>query len=192
MIGSLRGIVDLRNDPYLLVDVSGVGYKVLVSNEVLSKVDGLGGQIKLFIHTHVREDSLDLYGFSSLEDLRLFELLIGVSGVGPKTAMGIFSSKNRSDIINAITSGDVDFFTSVPRLGKKNAQKIIIELKNKFGSIQELDLSENSIRQNYEVAQALKSLGFSIGEAEEAIKNIKDEGKSTEEKMKQALKYLSK
>lgn len=192
MIGSLRGVVELRNDPYLLVDVSGVGYKVLACGEVLSKLNGVGESVKLFTYTHVKDDALELYGFSRFEDLKLFEMLISVSGVGPKTAMGIFSSKNRQDIINAIISGDVDFFTQVPRLGKKNAQKIIIELKNKFGSIQELDLSENSVRQNYEVVQALKSLGFSIREAEEAIKNIKDEGKSMEEKMKQALKYLGK
>jgi len=192
MIGSLRGIVELRNDPYLLVDVSGVGYKVLVSNEVLSKVEGVGGQIKLFVHTHVRDDALELFGFSHFEDLKLFEMLIGVSGVGPKTAMGIFSSKNRPDIINAIVSSDVDFFTTVPRLGKKNAQKIIIELKNKFGSISELDLSESFVKQNNEVVHALKSLGFSSKETEEALKNIKEEGKSTEEKIKFALKYLGK
>lgn len=192
MIGFLRGVVELRNDPYLLIDVSGVGYKVLACSEVLSKLSGVGESIKLFTYTHVKDDALDLYGFSHFEDLKLFEMLIGVSGVGPKTAMGIFSSKNRQDIINAIISSDVDFFTTVPRLGKKNAQKIIIELKNKFGSISELDLSESFVKQNNEVVHALKSLGFSSREAEEALKNIKEEGKSVEEKIKFALKYLGK
>src|SRR3990167_8590659 len=131
MIGTLKGIVEYRQDPHIIIDVNGVGYKVLVPITVLSKLNGLGESIKLYIHTHVREDLLELYGFSDPADLKLFEYLISVSGVGCRTASGIFSVGNRSEIIQAIIGSDVGFFTSVPRLGRKNAQKIIIDLKSK-------------------------------------------------------------
>src|SRR4051794_33557071 len=128
MIGTLKGVIEYRQDPYLIIDVHGVGYKVYVPNSVLAKISHTGEEIKVFTYTHVRDDALELFGFATAEDLRLFEYLISVSGVGCKTAVGIFSMGNRSDIIKAISGNDVGFFTSVPRLGKKNAQKIIIEL----------------------------------------------------------------
>lgn len=190
MIGSLRGIVELRNDPYLLVDVSGVGYKVLACSEVLSKLSGVGESIKLFTYTHVKDDALELYGFSHFEDLKLFEMLISVSGVGPKTAMGIFSFGKRDEIINAIIKADTEFFTGIPRLGKKNAQKIIIELKGRLGSVNALDLSDE--QNSSEVVTALQNFGFSAKEAQEALRAIKDKGETTEEKVRLALKYLGK
>ncbi|HSA83434.1 MAG TPA: Holliday junction branch migration protein RuvA, partial [Patescibacteria group bacterium] len=106
MIGSLQGIVDYKDASYLIVNVGGVGYKVLVGATISPAV---GDQIKLFIHTHVREDVLELYGFTDPADLKLFEYLISVSGVGCKTALGIFSVGSRKEIINAITGNDVAF-----------------------------------------------------------------------------------
>lgn len=191
MIGTLKGTVEYRQDPYIIVDVQGVGYKVLVPITVLSKLNGLGEHIKLYTHTHVREDLLELYGFSDPADLKLFEYLISVSGVGCRTASGIFSVGNRSEIINAILNNDVGFFTSVPRLGKKNAQKIIIDLKSKFGSGSDLDLSDDS-GDSSELIAALKSLGYSAPEAQSAVRGIKGEGKTVEEKIRLALKYLGK
>src|SRR6266567_4459837 len=126
MIGTLKGVIEYREDPFLIVDVNGVGYKVLVPNSILSRISGTGDTIKLYTHTHVREDLLELYGFTDPQDLKLFEYLISVSGVGCKTALGIFSVGSRKEIMLAITTNDVSFFTAVPRLGKKNAQKIII------------------------------------------------------------------
>lgn len=192
MIASLKGIVEYLLNPYIIVDVNGVGYKVLVSNEVLSKISSIGQAIKLFTYTHVKEDALELYGFLNLEDLKLFEYLISVSGVGPKTAMSIFTVHTRPNIINAIIQADAGFFTSVPRLGTKNAQKIIIELKSKFGSISDLDLSSTTTKDSQEVIGALKTLGFSSKEAGEAVRSIKDQGLTTEKKIREALKYLGK
>lgn len=191
MIGSLRGIVVLRNDPYIFLEVGGVGYKVLVSGSVLASAKQ-GDKLAIFTYTHVREDALDLYGFPSAKDLELFERLIGVSGVGPKTAMNVFALNKRDNIIEAIVNADVDFFTSVPRLGRKNAQKIIIELKQKFGSSQELDLSEKDKKQYGDVVRALESLGFSPGEAKEALAAVKDKGGTTQELVRLALQYLGK
>lgn len=124
MIGSLNGIIDYQEASSIIIDVNGVGYKVLVP---VSMPLSLGDKVKLFIHTHVREDLLELYGFKEVQDLKLFEYLISVSGVGCKTALGVFSVGSRAEIIKAIIGNDVGFFTAVPRLGKKNAQKIIIE-----------------------------------------------------------------
>ncbi len=189
MIASLSGKILLRADPYLIIDVSGVGYKVYASVEILSSKQ-VGDAVTIFTYTHVREDLLELYGFSTYKDLQLFEQLLSVSGIGPKTAIGVFSLGGSREIVSAIMSGDVSFFSQVPRLGKKNAQKIIIELKNKIGSTAELDLSESG--DSMDIVTALKSFGFSGKEAEQAVSAVKDRGTTTEERIKLALKYLGK
>jgi len=189
MIGFLNGTIELLQRPFVITDVHGVGYKVLVPDSVYSKLS-LGEKIKIFTYTHVREDALDLFGFLEDEDLGLFESLLTVSGVGPKTALNIFSFGERKDIVEAIIKGDVSFFTSVPRLGTKNAQKIIIELKNKMGSSVDLDLSGKDLLENAEVVQALKNFGFSISEAQKAVREVKKDGISTEERIRLALKTL--
>jgi len=191
MIGFLSGEVVARDDPYIVIDVNGVGYKVVVANGVLSNIEK-NGKVKLFVYTHVREDAISLFGFLDSLDLKLFEQLISVSGIGPKTAMNIFSIGTRDAISQAIITSDVSFFVGVPRLGKKNAQKIIIELKSKIGSIEDLDLSKMDAKENSEVILALKSFGFSSKEALGSLKNIKDKGNTTEEKIRLALKELGK
>lgn len=189
MIGFLKGTIELLDRPFVYIDVNGVGYKVLVSDNVYSKL-AKTEKIKLFTYTYVREDALELFGFMEVEDLKLFEGLITVSGIGPKTALNIFSFGIRKEIIEAIIKGDVSFFTSVPRLGTKNAQKIIIELKNKMGAGNDLDLSGKDLLENAEVVQALKNFGFSVGEAQKAVREIKVQGLSLDEKIKLALKRL--
>lgn len=192
MIGTLKGIIEYREDPSLIVDVNGVGYKVLVPTTVLAKITGVGSEIKLFTHTHVREDLLELYGFTEPADLKLFEYLISVSGVGCRTALGIFSVGPRSAIVQAISEGDVSFFTSVPRLGKKNGQKIIIELKSKLGAGGDIDLSDASGAEQDELLSALKAFGYSAIESQEAIRALNGKGETVEEKVMLALKYLGK
>lgn len=189
MIGYLNGEIVAVDDSHIVIDVSGVGYSVVVSKDVLSKT-GINSKLKLFIYTHVREDLIQLYGFLDLLELKLFRSLISVSGVGPKTAMSIFSIGSRDSIIEAIIKGDVSFFTSVSRLGKKNAQKIIIELKNKFGSIEDLDLSKIDSKEKDEIIAALTGFGFTRKESLDAIKSIRGEGKTVAEKIRLALKQM--
>ena len=188
MIGLLNGTVAYREEQHILVDVNGVGYKVLVPVTVSAAI---GQPVKLFTHTHVREDVLELYGFIQPQDLKLFEYLISVSGVGCKTALGVFSVGSRQEIINAIAINDVGFFTSVPRLGKKNAQKIIIELKNKLADGGDFDFASDGQGQD-EVLAALKAFGFSTSEARNALKGLSGQGETVEEKIRLALKYLGK
>lgn len=190
MIGLLTGKIVFRDDPYLIVDVQGVGYKVLASQPVLFSAH-VGDTMTLFIHTHVREDMLELFGFSNQADMKVFEYLLSVNGIGPKTAMGVFGVGDRDTILSAIRKADVDFFTGVPRLGRKNAQKIIIELKNKLGSVEELDLTGETGDETA-VIGALVSIGFSEKEARGALRSLNGEGKSIEEKVKLALKQLGK
>lgn len=189
----LTGTVALKDDPSLILDVNGVGYKVFVPQYVLLKEATLGERLQLFIHTHVREDLLELYGFPTREDLMLFEQLINVSGVGCKSALGIFSIGKRGEIVNAIMKGDVAFFMGVPRLGKKNSQKIIIELKNKIAKdSSDLDLTSGVGEEEDEVLQALQQIGFTNREAVKALQSLAGAGENVNEKIKLALKYLGK
>lgn len=190
MIGSLHGIVELLDGIRIFVNVRGLGYRVHVPQNVLAKYK-IFQPIDLFVYSHIREDVFDLYGFTDLEDLKLFEAFLGVSGIGPKTALNIFSIGNREQIIAAIQKADVRFFASVPRLGTKNAQKIIIELKNKLDSIAALDLAVGEETADTDVAEALKGFGFKEKEIYQALKAVEEE-KESGRKLKMALKYLGK
>lgn len=191
MIGSVRGKVILKDGNNLIIEANGVGYKVLVSSKVVSSVD-MNSEIFVFTYTHVKEDLLELFGFVEVADLKLFENLISVSGVGPKTAMSIFSFVSRNDVINAVIKGDTSIFNGIPRLGKKNAQKIIIELKSKLGDDGSFELDLAAMDQNDEIVTVLRGLGFSSKEIAESLKNVDSKLTSTDEKLKQALKYLGK
>ncbi len=186
----LTGKLVLRDGSNIILDVHGVGYKVLASAQILNN-SHIGDVLTICTHIHVREDALDLFGFPTAADLKVFEHLISVNGVGPKTAMSVFGVGSKEEILRAIQKADVDFFTGVPRLGKKNAQKIIIELKNKLGSGEELDLSEETDEMS-EVVGALTSMGFSEKEARIAVKGIGENGSTTSEKVRLALKQLGK
>ncbi len=189
MIGSLHGTVELFDGNNILIQVNGVGYRVYVPQSILGKYHA-NEKIVVYTYTHVREDILDLYGFETVEDLKLFQALIGVSGIGPKTAIGVFLVGSRDQILFAIQKADASFFSGVPRLGKKNAQKIIIELKSKIGSLEDLDLTGSS-NGNIEIVEALKTFGFGQREISDAIKAAGEE-KDISKKLKLALKYLGK
>lgn len=191
MIAYLRGTLLVRDDPYIIIDAHGVGYKVFLPASTLAHLPALQLEFQLYTYTHVREDMLDLYGFEHYKDLKLFEMLISVSGIGPKTAIGAFSVGNAAEIRNAIVNGDVAFFTAVPRLGKKNAQKLIIELKSKFGpGSPDLVLDDLQSEDSIELVAALKVFGYSTQEAHRALKEVDSHDGSLEEKVKLALKYL--
>ena len=191
MIALLKGKVEFVDGLSIILDVNGVGYRVLVPSKIFLNAK-IKEELKLFIYTHVREDTLDLFGFADLPDLKLFQHLISVSGVGPKTALSIFSFGERDSIIEAIIKGDVDFFPAVSRLGRKNAQKIIIDLKTKLGSIEELDLSGHTDGASSEVLAVLKSFGFTSKESQDALRAVGKNAETTEEKIRLALKYLGK
>lgn len=188
MIAYLEGTVKFKGLNYLILLTDGVGYKVFAPADVLNR-SIVNQPFSVFSYTNVREDAIELYGFNHQEDLALFELFLGVSGIGPKTAMSIFSNGKVPKIKEAIVKGDVDFFSQVPRLGRKNAQKIIIELRSKLGSLGDVDLTADG-GETKEIADALKTFGFSAIEARDAIRSIKELEGDTTTKIKAALKYL--
>ena len=188
MIGQLTGEPKQLTSDSIIINVNGVGYLIFTPPTLQAKIIKEKSITTLFTHTHVKEDALDLYGFSSLEDLKLFKLLINISGIGPKIAITLID-KGVEAITTAVSKADIDFFTSVKRLGKKNAQKIIIELKPKLGDLNELDLLGES-PETKEAIDALTGLGFNKNKANLALKEVSKEGDSVEEKIKKAIKYL--
>ena len=180
MIGYLQGEIKYTNPDSIIILANNVGYKVFVT-----KLYPAGSKIELFIHTHVREDALNLYGFATASDLQMFEWLLDVSGIGPKTAL-LCLAQGSAKIAKAIATADVEFFTQIPRLGKKNAQKIIIELKNRMGGITDLNLSEDE--STNEVILALQSMGYTQTEAQKAVSAV-EPAKSVEETIRKVLKY---
>jgi Holliday junction DNA helicase RuvA len=189
VIGFLSGKlleVDLGT---IIIDVSGVGYLVHPAALVFKKNLSVGDKINLFIYTHVREDQITLFGFSSRTELDLFKQLLTVSGVGPKSGLAITGSGTVSEIKSAISNADVDFFQSIPGIGKKTAQRIIIDLKSKIGEAKELDLSSVEIKQRKDLLSALKTMGITADEAKEAIKNV-DASLPLQEQIRLALKRI--
>lgn len=188
MIGYLRGTPKLLGSE-LLIDVNGVGYQVSVTAALLTQVAHLT-DVELFIHTHVREDTLELFGFRTPEEKHLFLLLLGVSGVGPRTALNI-TERPPQEIIAAVQHADSRFFSSIPRVGKKVAQKIIIELKSKLGSLRELDLGPTST-QEQEIIGALTGLGFIEEDILQELRQEDYSELSLEETIKRIIQKLSK
>lgn len=189
MIGALNGTtVQIYKNPILLL-VHDVGYNVYIT-ETLRRTLAKDSKLFLFIHAHIREDAFDLFGFPDEKELQCFELLLTVSGIGPKTALTIMD-RGVAAIEKAITSSDVDFFTTVPRLGTKNAQKIIIELRSKLGGIGMADLS-GATGDTKELLDALVSMGFQKKEAGEIIKTIPSDITALETRLKYCLSRLGK
>lgn len=170
---------------YLTILVNGVGYGVFVGSKTMASAANLD-TIELHIYTHIKEDKLDLYGFKTEKQLSLFQLVLSVSGVGPKTALAIIDA-GADRLVEGVQQANVGMFTPVPRVGKKLAQKIIIELKSKLGELKELDLGPRD-EKTQNVYEALESLGFDQSSIENALNQIDIENTSVEEAIKIALK----
>jgi len=195
MIGSINGKIIFKNDKFLIVETAGVGYKINVPPDTLSKLpapDQSSGQnetsflVSFWIHTHVREDALDLYGFLKREELEFFEMLINVSGIGPKGALSILGIASIETLKKAIGTGDTAYLTKISGIGRKTAGKIVIELKDKI----ETGKIGVSLQGELDALEALKSLGYSQGEAREALKKVSATA-DINGKVREALKILS-
>ena len=188
MIGTLRGTLRHKDLNALVVDVSGVGYKVLVTTETALDV-ALDSPIFLWTHLVVRETSLELFGFLDKETLDMFELLITISGIGPKSALSILNVATPSMLRQAVASEDTTYLTRVSGIGKKNAEKIVLELKDKLKMTKE-DRGVD-MRSEGDVLEALVSLGYSERDVREALKRVPKEIEGASERVKAALKVLS-
>ncbi len=190
MIGSLRGPVTNKGDGWVEIETMGIGWFVFLSRRDLGKL-AVGKEAKLFIAHYVAENSSDLYGFLQARDREVFQLLLSVSGVGPRTALEIFAVGNGERILRAIAEADVAFFQQVKGIGRKGAQRIIVDLKTKVGEVKSLDLRTGQ-GGNEEVYQALRNLGFQRAEIDQALRDLPQEVTATEEIVKFALQKLGK
>lgn len=193
MINSLRGTIIERELDSVTVDVGGVGYKVFVSNNFLSDIANLDKKEEVFIHTYmaVRETALDLYGFHNIEDKKLFQLLLTISGIGPKSAINIMSAVTKDMIEESISKEDAKYLAKISGIGKKTAEKIILGLKDKMGSIASTIGGKTGSDDSLAI-EALTSLGYSERDAREVVRKLDTKGKDTQEIIREALKDLGK
>jgi Holliday junction DNA helicase RuvA len=187
MISYLSGTVVEKEARFVVLDVGGVGYKVYVTNDTLRALK-TSVRAKLLTHHAVREDSEDLFGFLETDDLKLFELLLGVPGIGPKTALNILNVATGQTLRRSIAAGETAYLTKISGIGKKTAEKIILELREKLGTSEE----GTGLKEEVDALEALKSLGYSHAEARDALKSVPKEFSGTSERVKHALKLLGK
>ena len=190
MITRLSGTIVDKTPKYVVVETSGVGYKIFASPQTLSELKK-EEVVEIWTYLAVRENALDLYGFLSRDELDFFELLIGISGIGPKGALGILSVVDVATLNSAISLGDTSYLTKVSGIGKKSAEKIILELKDKIGILESADQT-SYMKEETEAIEALKALGYRHEEAREALKQVSSDTKGVSERVREALKILGK
>ena len=200
MYAYIKGSLEVKTRGYVVIEANGVGYKIFMSETGIDKLGEIGETVKIHTFMRVREDDISLYGFNTNEELRMFELLISVSGIGAKSAITILSNISPSSFIYAIVSDDVDKLKKLPGIGGKTAQRIILELKDKLkteNTIGEESVNEinKQIKNNdnvMEAISALQVLGYSRKEIENALNKFEVDELAIEEIIKKALLYLSK
>jgi holliday junction DNA helicase RuvA len=188
MIGSITGKIQYKGAGFLILETGGVGYKISVTPPLYAD-SKVGNDLSLVIHTHVREDQLSLYGFKTLPELEFFEQLLTVSGIGPKSALGIMSISSLEMIKSAIASGDATVFKKVSGIGSKTAERVIVELREK---LKEQGAGTPLAKEHSDALAALVSLGYREQEAREALKDIPEKVATIQDKIKFALKALNK
>ncbi len=202
MISYLRGTLAAFEEDKVVIDVGGVGYGVYMSGQAMSRLPGVGNEVKIHTYLNVKEDAMQLYGFLSRDDLTVFKLLIGVNGIGPKGGLGILSALSPDDLRFAVLANDVKAICAAPGIGKKTAEKLILELRDKMKLEDALDHiasdtealagTESHGQIQSEAVQALVALGYGSTEALRAVKKVEvEESTEVEDVLKQALKYMT-
>jgi Holliday junction DNA helicase RuvA len=187
MIGRLRGTIVARRNEGVTLDVGGVGYEIAVTPQTLSSLAGLGEQMVLHTHLHVREDAMTLYGFMDEVGRDMFRLLLATSGIGPKVAMAILGSMRVEELHRAVTGEDIDALTVVPGIGKRSAQRILLDLKPKLVDADVVSLGGES--GSSRIREALEGLGYAAAEIREIIPEIPTDA-PLEQQLRTALKAL--
>ena len=202
MISYIRGELAAVEEQKAVVDVGGVGYGIFMSQQALSLLPPVGEEVKIHTYLNVKEDAMQLYGFLTRDDLEIFRLLIGVSGIGPKGGLNILSSLSPDELRFAVMSGDAKTISSAPGIGKKTAEKLILELKDKL-NIEDMlnhaahgDEAPGTVQEKAEegmqaeAVQALVALGYGSAESLRAVKKTSPDCATVEDVLKEALKYL--
>ena len=202
MFAYIKGSLEMKSSNYIVVDINGLGYKIFMSQSNIESIGEINDIVKVFTYVKVREDDISIYGFKTQEELRMFELLIGVSGVGAKSALVMLSCIEPSEFAIAVISNNIKLLTQVPGIGTKSAQRIILELKDKLKAEQsELDEEKlentklKSSKTNENVQEAISGLmvlGYSRKDIEKAFTHLIDDELSVEELIKKGLILLTK
>lgn len=208
MLAYIRGKLEIKMTEYVVIDVGGLGYKVFMSEEGIEKLGNIGDIVKVHTYYRVREDDISIFGFNTQEELKMFELLLGVSGVGARTALAMLATCTPSEFALAVVSEDVKVLTEIPGIGPKSAKRIILELKDKIKKQQVVEGIKEQINKNEkqnnkildiagvkekvdEAIQALQVLGYNKKEIEKAFEKLDVKELSTEELIKKGLNLLN-
>lgn len=203
MLAYIKGILEIKTKGYIVVEAGGLGYKIFMPESTIAKTGNIGDKVQIHTFMRVREDDVSLYGFLTNEELRMFELLLSVSGIGAKGALGILSNITPSQFALAVISNDVEILKKVPGIGPKTAQRAILELKDKLKKDQEIAVAEGEeasniekvIKEDEKVAEAISALqvlGYSKREIVEALQNVELTSLSVEDIIRKGLANLSK
>lgn len=205
MLAYIKGTLEMKMTEYVVIDVGGLGYKIFMSEVGIEKLGNIGENVKVHTYYRVREDDISIYGFNTLEELKMFELLLGVSGVGAKTALAMLAVCEPSEFALAVIAEDVKTLTEIPGIGPKSAKRIILELKDKMKKEQQVEAIKNQIENKEptklqkaienndkieEATAALQVLGYNKKEIDKAFEKAEIQEKTTEELIKIGLKIL--
>lgn len=199
MISYLKGNLEVKNIDYVVIEVGGIGYKVYMSSNSINRLGEIGNNVKIYTYMRVREDDISLYGFCTNEELRMFEQLLGVSGIGAKSALTILANISPSSFALAIISGDINTLKKLPGIGAKSAQRMILELKDKMKTQDAIENGEEIININNsyvendrtkDAIEALQVLGYSRRDIELVLSKLDVKNDTVEEIIRKGLKYL--
>jgi len=192
MIAGLHGTLESLGSDWAIINVGGISFQVYMPTSTLSLLGAIGEEVKLHTHLHLREDNATLYGFATDDELRFFQTLLGVSGLGPKLALAMLSAMSVDKLTMAIATGSVDLLTIVPGIGKKVADRLVLELKDKIAAGWVTTPAAQLAEANTDVLAALTSLGYSVAEATRAVATLPPSSDLTlEERLKLALQYFT-
>lgn len=197
MFAYIKGSLEQKSNNYVVIDVGGIGYKIFMATKAIEALGEIGEVVKVHTHYYVREDNISLYGFNTNEELRMFELLLQVSGIGAKSAIAMLSEISPSSFALAVISDDISQLVKIPGIGKKTAARIVLELKDKLKTeeaitkTEEVKISITNEEETSEAIAALQVLGYTKGEIEKALENVDTKNLQLEEIIKQGLKNLA-
>ena len=197
MFAYIKGSLEQKSNNYVVIDVGGIGYKIFMATKAIEALGEIGEVVKVHTHYYVREDNISLYGFNTNEELRMFELLLQVSGIGAKSAIAMLSEISPSSFALAVISDDISQLVKIPGIGKKTAARIVLELKDKLKTeetitkTEEVKLSISNEEETSEAIAALQVLGYTKREIEKALENVDTKNLQLEEIIKQGLKNLA-
>ena len=192
MFAYLKGKIKNKGKGFVILDVHDVGYKVFINSLYQMELE-LGQEVEFYLHHHVKEDASDLYGFRNMDEMEMFELLLSISGIGPKSALGVTSVATVDDIKESIARGDSSLLTKVSGIGKKTAERVVLELRDKISTMTGIKGSESSLggmQSSGDEIDALMALGYSLQQAREALKKVDPSITKSGERIRKALQAI--